>query len=52
MKVIVPGPKPLSTSNNKGGSILFPPKSITNLVPKKDGPEGYATIRWDPKDEH
>ena len=37
---------PLSTNNNKGGSILIPPKPTINLVPKKkkkDIPGGDAT---------
>ena len=35
---------PLSTDdNNKGGSVLNPPKPAINLVPKKDVPGGDAT---------
>ena len=34
---------PLSTNNNKGGSVLIPPKPTINLVPKKDIPGGDAT---------
>ena len=34
---------PLSTDNNKGGSVLIPPKPTINLVPKKDIPGGDAT---------
>ena len=34
---------PLSTDNNKGGSVLIPPKPTMNLVPKKDIPGGDAT---------
>ena len=44
--------KPLSTDNDKGGSLLNPPKSAINLVPKKDVPEGDPTISWDSKDYH
>ena len=44
--------KPLSTDNNKGGSVLSPPKPSINMVPKKDGPEGDATISTDSKDYH
>ena len=29
---------PLSTNNNKGGSVQNPPKPTINLVPKKDIP--------------
>ena len=29
---------PLSTNNNKGGSVLNPPKPTINLVPEKDIP--------------
>ena len=36
---------PLSTNNNKGGSVLIPPKPTINLVPKKDIPGGDATTR-------
>ena len=35
---------PLSTNNNKGGSVVSPPKPTINLVPKKHVPEGDATI--------
>ena len=41
---------PSSTDNNKGGSVLSPPKPVINLVPKKDIPGGDATISWDSKD--
>ena len=41
---------PLSTNNNKGGSVLNPPKPTINLVPKKDIPGGDATTSWDSKD--
>ena len=34
---------PLSTNNNKGGSVLIPPKPTINLVPKKDISGGDAT---------
>ena len=34
---------PLSTNNNKGGSVLIPAKPTINLVPKKDIPGGDAT---------
>ena len=34
---------PLSTDNNKGGSVQNPPKPTNNLVPKKDIPGGDAT---------
>ena len=34
---------PLSTNNNKGGSVLNPLKPTINLVPKKDVPGGDAT---------
>ena len=40
----------LSTDNNKGWSILHPPKPTTNLMPKKDVPEGDATFNWDSND--
>ena len=43
---------PFSTDNNKGGSILSPQKPTINTVPKKDVPEGDATISWDSKDYH
>ena len=43
---------PMSTDNNKGGSILSPPKPTINLVSKKAVPEGDAIIRWDSKDHH
>ena len=42
----------LSTDNNKGGSVVSHPKPTINLVPKKDVPEGNATISWDSKDYH
>ena len=42
----------MSTDNNKDGSILSPPKSTINLVPKKDVPEGDAIISWDSKAHH
>ena len=41
---------PLSTDNNKGGSVLNPPKPPINLLPKKDIPGGDATTSWDSKD--
>ena len=52
MEVIVSrSKKPLRTdNNNKGGSVPSPPKPTINLVPKKDVPEGDATISWDSKD--
>ena len=34
---------PLSTDNNKSGSVLIPPKPTINRVPKKDVPGGDAT---------
>ena len=43
---------PMSTDNNKGGSILSCPKPAINLVPKKDVPEGDATISWNSKYYH
>ena len=43
---------PLSTNNNKGGSVLNPPKPTINLVPKKDVPGGDTTTSWDSKDYH
>ena len=43
---------PLSTYNNKGGSVLSPPKPTINLVPKKDVSEGDAAISRDSKDCH
>ena len=43
---------PLSTNNNKSGSLLNPPKPTINLVPKKDTPGGDATTSWDSKDCH
>ena len=43
---------PLSTDNNKGGSVLNPPKPTINLVPKKDIPGGDATTSKDSKDYH
>ena len=43
---------PLSTDNNKGGSVLNPPKPAINLVPKKDVPGGDAITSWDSKDYH
>ena len=43
---------PLSTDNNKGGSVLNPPKSTINLAPKKDVPGGDATTSLDSKDYH
>ena len=42
---------PLSTNNNKNGSVLNPPKPTINLVPKKDIAGGDATT-WDSKDYH
>ena len=42
----------IALKNNKGGSILSPPKPTINLVPKKDIPEGDATISWVSKDYH
>ena len=41
---------PLNTNNNKGGSVLNPPKPTIDLVPKKDIPGGDATTSWDSKD--
>ena len=53
VEVIVPRSKtPMSTNNNKGGSIQHPPKPTINLVSRKDVAEGDATIRWDSKDYH
>ena len=43
---------PLGTNNNKGGSLLSPPKPAINLVPKKDVPGGDATTNWDSKNYH
>ena len=43
---------PFSTNNNKGGSVLNPPKTTINLVPKKDVPGGDATTSWDSEDYH
>ena len=43
---------PMSTDNNKGGSIVSPLKHAINMVPKKDVPEGDVTISWDSKDYH
>ena len=43
---------PLSTNNNKGGSVLSPPKPTINLMPKKDVSGGDATTSWDSKDYH
>ena len=36
------GPNLMSTDNNKGGSVVIPPKPTINLVPKKDIPGGDA----------
>ena len=43
---------PMNTDNNKGGSILSPPKPTINLLPKKDVPEGDAIISWASWDYH
>ena len=43
---------PLSTDNNKGGSILGPSKPIIYLVSKKDMPDSDASISWNSKDYH
>ena len=43
---------PISTDNNKDGSIQNPTKPTINMMPKKDVPEGDATISWDSKDYH
>ena len=43
---------PLSTDNNKGGSVPNSPKPTINLVPKKDVTGGDATTSCDSKDYH
>ena len=43
---------PSSADNNKGVSVLNPPKLTINLVPKKDVPGGDATTSWNSKDYH
>ena len=50
IKAIIPGPKHLSTDNNKDGSVPDLPKPSINLVPKKGVTEAEPTISFDPKE--